>query len=43
MTKMTKRLNLGLEAEKQPQNKNHTDDWALGSHPRDNGHVINST
>ena len=21
------------------QNENHTEDWALGSHPRDNGHV----
>ena len=29
-------LNLGL---KQLQNENHTEDWALGSHPRDNGHV----
>ena len=32
-------LNLGLKAEKPLQNENHTDDWALGSHPRDNGHV----
>ena len=32
-------LNLGLKAEKQLQNENHTEDWALGSHPRDNGHV----
>ena len=31
--------NLGFKAEKQLQNKNHTEDWALGSHPRDNGHV----
>ena len=22
-----------------PVNENHTEDWALGSHPRDNGHV----
>ena len=28
-----------LKAEKQLQNENHTEDWALGSHPRDNGHV----
>ena len=27
------------KAEKQLQNENHTEDWALGSHPRDNGHV----
>ena len=35
------RLNrdLGLKAEKPLQNENHTEDWALGSHPRDNGHV----
>ena len=32
-------LNLGLKAEKPLQNENHTEDWALGSHPRDNGHV----
>ena len=32
-------LNLGLKAEKQLQNENHTEDWALGSHPRDSGHV----
>ena len=32
-------LNLGLKAEKQFQNENHTEDWALGSHPLDNGHV----
>ena len=25
-------LNLGLKAEKQLQNKNHTEDWVLGSH-----------
>ena len=35
-------LNLGLKAEKQLQNENHTEDWALGSHPRDNGHVTHS-
>ena len=29
----------GLKAEKQLQNENRTEDWALGSHPRDNGHV----
>ena len=32
-------LNLSLKAEKQLQNENHTEDWALGSDPRDNGHV----
>ena len=32
-------LNLGLKAGKPLQNENHTEDWALGSHPRDNGHV----
>ena len=32
-------LNLGLKAEKPLQNENHTEDWALGSHPRDNGYV----
>ena len=26
-------------AEKQLQNENHAEDWALGSHPRGNGHV----
>ena len=34
-----KLLILGLKAEKQLRNKNHTEDWALGLHPRDNGHV----
>ena len=29
----TKMSNLGLKAEKQLQNENHTEDWALGSHP----------
>ena len=32
-------LNLGIKAEKPLQNENHTEDWALGSHPCDNGHV----
>ena len=32
-------LNLGLKAEIQLQNENHTEDWVLGIHPRDNGHV----
>ena len=32
-------LNLRLKAEIQLQKENHTEDWALGSHPRDNGHV----
>ena len=27
------------ESEKQLQNENHTEDWALGCHPRGNGHV----
>ena len=35
----TESVNLGLKAEKQLQNENHTEDWALGSHPRDNVHV----
>ena len=35
-------LNLGLKAEKQLQNENHTEDWALGRHSRDNGHVTQS-
>ena len=30
-------LNLGLKSKKPLQNENHTEDWALGSHPRDNG------
>ena len=30
-------LNLGFNAEKQLQNENNTEDWALGSNPRDNG------
>ena len=34
-------LNLSLKAEIQLQNENHTEDWALGSHPRDNGRRIN--
>ena len=25
--------------QKQLQNENRTEDWTLGSHPRDNGHV----
>ena len=36
-------LNLSLKAEKPLQNENHTEDWALGSHPRDNGHVTHYT
>ena len=36
-------LNLGLKAEKPLQNENHTDDWALGSYPRDNGHLTKSS
>ena len=32
-------LSLGLKAEKPLQNENHAEEWALGSHPRDNGHV----
>ena len=30
---------LGLRAEKQLRNENHTEDWALGCHTRDNGHA----
>ena len=33
------RIPLRLKAEKQLRNKNHTEDWALGRHPRDNGHM----
>ena len=32
-------LTLGLKAEKPLQNEKHIEDWALGSHQRDNGHV----
>ena len=32
-------LNLSLKAEVQLKNENHTEDWALGGHPCDNGHV----
>ena len=31
-----KGVNLGFNAGIQLQNKNHTEDWALGCHPRDN-------
>ena len=41
MTNELQLLNLCCKAEKQLQNENHTEDWALGSHPRDNGHVTN--
>ena len=34
-----KGLNLGFKALIQLQKKNHTEDWALGCHPRDNGDV----
>ena len=37
--RIRKVLNLGLKAGKQLQNENNTEDCALGSHPRDNGHV----
>ena len=33
----------GLKAEKLPRNQNHTEDWALGCHPRDSGHVTHYT
>ena len=33
-------LNLGFKAEKQLQNENHTEDWALDCHPCDSGHFI---
>ena len=29
----------GFKASKQLRNQNYTEDWALGFHPRDNGHV----
>ena len=32
-------LILGLKSENQLQNKNHTEDWPLGSHPRGIGYV----
>ena len=32
-------LNLGLKDEKPLQIENRTENWVLGSHPRDNGHV----
>ena len=32
-------LILGLKAEKQLRNRNHTEERALGCHPDDNGHV----
>ena len=34
-----KGLNLGFKAGIQLQNINNTEDWALGFHTRDNGHV----
>ena len=34
---------LGLKAEKQPRKKGHTENRALGCHPRDNGHVTHYT
>ena len=39
MQKCPRQLNLDFKAEKQLQNEKHAEDWALGSHPRDNGHV----
>ena len=41
--RIRKWLILGLNAEKQLRKNNHTEDWALGSHPRDNGHVTHKT
>ena len=35
----TESVKFRSQAEKQLQNENSTEDWALGSHPRDNGHV----
>ena len=32
-------LILGLKVENQLRNKNHTEDWTLGCHPAENGHV----
>ena len=34
-----KGLNLGFKAGIQRQNINHTEDWAVGCDPRDNGQV----
>ena len=39
MDKNNETKQLGLKGEKQLRNKNNTEDWALGCHPRDNGHV----
>ena len=35
----TESVKFKSQTEKQLQNENHTEDWALGSHPRDNGHM----
>ena len=35
----TESVKFRSKAEKQLQKENYTEDWALGSHPRDNGHV----
>ena len=34
-----KGLNLGLKALRQLLNENHTENWALGYHPRNNAHL----
>ena len=39
LLRYTEGLNLGFKAGIQLQNKNHIEDWALGCHPHDNGHV----
>ena len=39
---LQKWLILGLKAEKQLRNRNHTEDSALGYHSRDNGHVTHN-
>ena len=39
LAKLGANVTLSLKAEIQLQNENHTEDWALVGHPRDNGHV----
>ena len=35
----TEMVDFRSQVEKQLRNYNHTEDWALGCHPRDNDHV----
>ena len=35
----TESVKFRSQSREQLQNENRTEDWALGSHPRDNGHV----